>query len=66
MPFIRKKEAFRLLESMKNGRCVDSCRRHWLRNIGHALKARTNPLSLTKSEHKKLADKIKDVKKRKK
>ena len=66
MPFIRKKGAFRLLESMKKGKCVGSCRKDWLRNIGYALKSRTNPLNLTKSEHKKLANKIKDVKKRKK
>ena len=58
MPFVDKKEAFKLLDAMIKGTCADSCRQVWLRNIGYALKTETNPLNLTKAEHKKMMIKI--------
>jgi hypothetical protein len=65
MPFIGKKEAFELLDEMKDGTCVGSCRQVWLRNIGYALKTDTNPLNLTKAEHKRMTAKLADVKQKK-
>jgi hypothetical protein len=66
MPFINKKEAFELLDKMETGSCVERCRQVWLRNIGYALKTKTNPLHLTKAEHKRMTMKVKSVKQRKK
>ena len=42
--------------------CIGDCRRIWLRNIGNALKSASNPLKLTKEEHKKMMKKLEDVK----
>lgn len=68
MPFINKKQAFKLLDDMIAGKqnCIGDCRRIWLRNIGYALKTETNPLKLTESEHKKLTAKLVKAKDRKK
>jgi len=65
MPFIGKKEAFEILDEMENGTCIKSCRQVWLRNIGYALKTKTNPLRLTATEHKRMTRKITRVKGRK-
>lgn len=62
MPFINKKEAFKLLEDMIKKKCIGECRTIWLRNIGYALKTTTNPLKLTATEHKKMTSRLKDVK----
>ena len=47
MPFINKKQAFKLLDDMIAGKqnCIGDCRRIWLKNIGYALKTETNPLN---------------------
>lgn len=68
MPFINKKQAFKLLDDMIAGKqnCIGDCRRIWLRNIGYALKTDTNPLKLTGAEHKKLTAKLVKAKDRKK
>ena len=68
MPFINKKQAFKLLDDMLKGKqsCIGDCRQVWLRNIGHALKTHTNPLKLTPSEHKQMVDTLAAVKSRKK
>jgi hypothetical protein len=68
MPFINKKHAFKLLDDMIAGKqnCIGDCRRIWLRNIGYALKTETNPLKLTRAEHKKLTAKLVKAKDRKK
>jgi len=68
MPFINKKQAFKLLDDMIAGKqnCVGECRKIWLRNIGYALKTDTNPLQLTKAEHTKMASKMLEVKGKKK
>ena len=68
MPFINKKQAFKLLDDMIAGKqnCIGDCRRIWLRNIGYALKTETNPLKLTGAEHKKLTAKLVKAKDRKK
>jgi hypothetical protein len=68
MPFINKKQAFKLLEDMLKGKqtCIKECRQIWLRNIGYALKTDTNPLKLTPVEHKKMEMLLKDVKSKKK
>lgn len=58
--FIDKKQAFKILGDIKKGTCKDSCRRVWLRNIKYALKS-TNPLKLTKQEHKKMTKKIENI-----
>jgi len=64
MPFINKKQAFKLLDDMIAGKqnCVGSCRQVWLRNIGYALKTHTNPLKLTTAEHTKMVNKMEEVK----
>jgi hypothetical protein len=68
MPFINKKQALKLLDDMIAGKqnCIGDCRRIWLRNIGYALKTDTNPLKLTKTEHKTMTDRLSQVKNRKK
>lgn len=66
MPFIDKKEAFKILDEMMNGKCIGSCRKIWLPKIKNALKSNTNPLNLTKIEHKKMSAKIIEVKIKKK
>jgi len=68
MPFINKKQAFKLLDDMIAGKqnCIGDCRSIWLRNIGHALKTDTNPLKLTGAEHKKMTAKLAQAKNRKK
>jgi hypothetical protein len=67
MPFINKKQAFKLLEDMLKGKqnCVKECRQIWLRNIGYALKTDTNPLKLSTAEHKQMAALLNDVKSKK-
>jgi hypothetical protein len=64
MPFINKRQAFKLLDDMIKGKqnCIGDCRQVWLRNIGYTLKTATNPLKLTPSEHALLADKLAEVK----
>jgi hypothetical protein len=64
MPFINKRQAFKLLDDMIQGKqnCIGDCRQVWLRNIGYALKTATNPLKLTPSEHALLVDKLAEVK----
>ena len=62
MPFIDKKQAFELLEIMEKGTCAKTCRRTWLRNIGYALKTKSNPLKLTSAEHRRMTAKIDQVK----
>jgi len=66
MPFINKNGAFKLLDDMMNGKCTGACRQSWLRNIAYALKTDTNPLKLTKAEHKKMVAKMAEVKSKKK
>jgi len=68
MPFINKKQAFKLLDDMIAGKqnCIGDCRQVWLRNIGYALKTDTNPLHLTKAEHTKMKSKMEEVKGKKK
>ena len=68
MPFINKKQALKLLDDMIAGKqsCIGDCRRVWLRNIGNALKSGTNPLKLTKAEHKTMTARLAQVKDRKK
>ena len=65
MPFIEKKEAFDILDEIKKGKCKSSCRKVWLRNIGYALKTKSNPLQLTSSEHKRMTKKMREMKKKK-
>jgi len=65
MPFIEKKEAFEILDEMKERTCKGSCRQVWLRNIGYALKTKTNPLHLTSMEHKRMTQKMREVKNKK-
>lgn len=66
MPFIGKKIAFEILDDMMTGKCVRSCRQVWLRNIQYALKTDTNPLKLTKTEHRRMTAKVAEVKNKKK
>jgi len=68
MGFINKRQALKLLEDMIQGKgtCVGDCRQVWLRNIGYALKAASNPLKLTVAEHKVMTAKLAEVKTRKK
>ncbi len=53
--------AKQIIQSIKKGTCVDSCRSSWLKHIKYALKSSSNPLKLTKEEKKELNDMIKDI-----
>ena len=65
MPFIHSYNgAMQILSSMGTGKCSGACKSSWLQNIRYALKAKSNPLGLTKKERKMLKDKIKTVSKR--
>jgi hypothetical protein len=62
MAFIRSyRGAMKLLSEIKNGTCNDHCKKIWIRNLKYALKTRTNPLALTKTQRKHLTEKIKMV-----
>lgn len=62
MPFIDKKQAFKILDDIKKGVCVEKCRQVWIRNIGYALKTHTNPLELSSAEHKKMTKLLEEIK----
>ncbi len=53
--------AKQILQSIKKGTCVNTCRSSWLKNIKYAIKSSSNPLNLTKEEKKELNDMIKDI-----
>jgi len=62
MPFIRSYNgAMKILAGMGNGTCSGSCKQIWTRNLKYALKTKTNPLGLTKTQRKTLTEKIKSV-----
>lgn len=53
--------ASRMLQFIADGQCAGDCKREWLRKIRYGLKAKSNPLSLNKSQRKALANKIKNA-----
>lgn len=60
MPFIKSYNgAMQILSSIGNGNCKGSCKTIWIRNIKYALKTKTNPLRLTKTQRKNMTEKIK-------
>lgn len=62
MPFIRNYNgAMQILSEMGTGTCKGTCKTVWLRNIKYALKTKTNPLGLTKTQRKTMTEKIKSV-----
>jgi hypothetical protein len=65
MPFIHSYNgAMQQLSSIGNGKCTGTCKSTWIRNFKHALKTKTNPLQLNKTQRKALTKKIKEVSKR--
>ncbi len=59
MPFISTyKQAMKLVSQMEKGTCNGSCKTIWKRNLKYALKAKSNPLSLTKKQRQTLAKKL--------
>ena len=62
MPFIRNYNgAMKILSSIGNGTCNKTCKKIWIRNIKYALKTKTNPLALNKTQRKMITEKIKNV-----
>ena len=65
MPFIRNyNEGMKILSQIGTGTCKGSCKTMWIRNLKYALKTNTNPLGLTKSQRKTMAEKIRSVSKK--
>jgi hypothetical protein len=59
MPFIHGYNgAMNMLSSIGTGKCSGNCKIIWMRNLKYALKAKSNPLKLTKTEKKNLTKKI--------
>jgi hypothetical protein len=53
--------ASQILSSIGNGKCVNTCKSGWVRNIKYALKTETNPLNLTKRQRIQLHTKLNTV-----
>ena len=65
MPFIHSYNgAMQQLSSIGNGKCTGKCKSSWIRNFKYALKTKSNPLQLNKTQRKALTKKIKEVSKR--
>src|SRR3972149_454876 len=58
MPFLDKKGVRKVLHDIEIGKCTGQCRSVWTRNIGYALKTKTNPLNLTKKEYTEFREKL--------
>ena len=53
MPFIKSYNgAMQILAGIGNGTCKDRCKTIWIRNLKYALKTKTNPLALNKTQRK--------------
>jgi hypothetical protein len=62
MPFISSYNgAMKILSSIGNGKCKDSCKTSWIRKLKYALKTKTNPLGLNKKQRKIMTEKLKSV-----
>jgi hypothetical protein len=62
MPFISNyNEAMKILSSIGNGNCKESCKTTWMRNLKYSLKTKTNPLGLNKKQRKNMTEKLKSV-----
>ena len=62
MPFIRNYNgAMKILSGIGKGTCNKTCKKIWIRNIKYALKTKTNPLALNKTQRKMITEKIKNV-----
>ena len=62
MPFIKSyNDAMKLLSEIENDTCKDNCKKIWMRNLKYALKTKTNPLKLTKTQRKNITEKMKGV-----
>ena len=49
----------KILSEIEKGTCKDRCKTIWTRNLKYALKTKTNPLSLNKTERKIMSNKLK-------
>ena len=56
--------AMMVLKSIETGACKDQCKRNWLQNIRRAIKSKTNPLKLDKTQKNNLTKRIKEVSKK--
>lgn len=57
MPFISNyREAMQILKEIKTGKCPGPCKTVWMRNLTYALKTKTNPLALTKTQRRIMTD----------
>jgi hypothetical protein len=52
------------LSQIGTGTCKGSCKTIWIRNLKYALKTKTNPLGLTKTQRKTMTEKIRCVSKK--
>ena len=62
MPFISTYNgAMKILTDIGNGTCKRTCKTTWIRNLKYALKTKTNPLALNKTQRKNITEKLKSV-----
>ena len=62
MPFIKNYNgAMQILAEIGNRTCKESCKTIWMRNLKYALKTKTNPLGLNKTQRKNMTEKMKSV-----
>ena len=62
MPFISSYSgAMNILSAIGNGNCKESCKTSWIRNLKYALKTKTNPLGLNKTQRKNMTEKLRSV-----
>ena len=62
MPFINNyNESMKLLEDIKKGKCIGTCKSIWSRNFKYAVKAKSNPLKLNTLQRKIMTKKLKSI-----
>ena len=62
MPFISNYNgAMKILTDIGNRTCKGTCKSTWIRNLKYALKTKTNPLALNKTQRKNMTEKLKSV-----
>ena len=62
MTFIRNYNgAMQILKEIGTGTCKGTCKSTWIRHVKYALKTKTNPLDLTKTQRKRITEKMNSV-----
>ena len=53
--------AMQILKEIGTGTCKGTCKSTWIRHVKYALKTKTNPLGLTKTQRKRITEKMNSV-----